>query len=83
MEVRHDAHSELAPHTVYGPVPSRRYGVTLGINLLPHAVGVLEGLGLLPGSNCPHYSVRRDAYMGALRGGLAPGLAAEDGVAMR
>ncbi len=35
MEVRHDAHSELAPHTVYGPVPSRRYGVTLGINLLP------------------------------------------------
>ena len=35
MEVRYDAHSELAPHTVYGPVPSRRYGVTLGINLLP------------------------------------------------
>ena len=28
-------HSELAPHTVYGPVPSRRYGVTLGINLSP------------------------------------------------
>ncbi len=40
------------------------------------------GLGLLPGSNCPHYNVRRDAYMGALRGGLAPGLAAEDGVAL-
>ncbi len=35
MEPQHSAHSELAPHTVYGPVPSRRYGVTLGINLLP------------------------------------------------
>jgi wyosine [tRNA(Phe)-imidazoG37] synthetase (radical SAM superfamily) len=34
-EVRHEAHSELAPITVYGPVPSRRYGVTLGVNLLP------------------------------------------------
>ena len=41
-----------------------------------------QGLGLLPGSNCPHYRQRRDAYMGALRGGLAPGLAAEDGVAL-
>ena len=40
------------------------------------------GLGLLPGSNCPHYNVRRDAYMDALRHGLAPGLAAEDGVAL-
>ncbi len=40
------------------------------------------GLGLLPGSNCPHYNVRRDAYMDALRDGLAPGLAAEDGVAL-
>ncbi|MBI5610766.1 MAG: radical SAM protein, partial [Deltaproteobacteria bacterium] len=28
-------HSELAAETIYGPVPSRRYGVTLGINLLP------------------------------------------------
>ena len=34
-DARHDAHSELAPQTVYGPVPSRRYGVTLGVNLLP------------------------------------------------
>jgi dipeptidase E len=40
------------------------------------------GLGLLPGTNCPHYDVRRDAYVRALRGGLAPGLAAEDGVAL-
>ncbi len=37
MEPQHSAHSDLAPHTVYGPVPSRRYGVTLGINLLPLA----------------------------------------------
>lgn len=37
MEVRYDAHSELAPQTTYGPVPSRRYGVTLGINLLPES----------------------------------------------
>lgn len=29
------AHSALALGVVYGPVPSRRYGVTLGINLLP------------------------------------------------
>jgi wyosine [tRNA(Phe)-imidazoG37] synthetase (radical SAM superfamily) len=28
-------HSELAAETIYGPVPSRRYGVTLGINLMP------------------------------------------------
>lgn len=28
-------HSELSPRTVYGPVPSRRYGVTLGLNLSP------------------------------------------------
>lgn len=37
MEPQHSAHSQLAPHTVYGPVPSRRYGVTLGVNLLPLA----------------------------------------------
>lgn len=40
------------------------------------------GLGLLPGSNCPHYVQRRDAMMDALRGGLAPGVCAEDGVAL-
>ena len=32
---RYDAHAELASDVVYGPVPSRRYGVTLGLNLLP------------------------------------------------
>ena len=41
-----------------------------------------DGLGLLPGSNCPHYRHRRDAYAAAVRGGLAPGLAADDGVAL-
>ena len=41
-----------------------------------------EGLGLLPGSNCPHYRQRRDAYLDAMRDGLAPGLAADDGVAL-
>lgn len=28
-------HSDLAAQCVYGPVPSRRYGVTLGLNLSP------------------------------------------------
>lgn len=41
-----------------------------------------DGLGLLPGSNCPHHRRRRDAYIGALADGLAPGLAADDGVAL-
>ncbi|MGD9573300.1 MAG: Type 1 glutamine amidotransferase-like domain-containing protein [Thermoleophilia bacterium] len=40
------------------------------------------GLGLLPGTNCPHYRQRRDAYLDAMRGGLSPGLAADDGVAL-
>jgi dipeptidase E len=55
-------------------------GVTasFGTRLTP----LTGGLGLLPGTNCPHYNVRRDAYMEALRGGLSPGLAAEDGVAL-
>jgi dipeptidase E len=41
-----------------------------------------DGLGFLPGSNCPHYRHRRDAYAAAVRAGLAPGLAADDGVAL-
>jgi dipeptidase E len=55
-------------------------GVTasFGTRLEPLA----QGLGLLRGSNCPHYRDRREAYMAAVRGGLAPGLAAEDGVAL-
>ncbi len=43
---------------------------------------LVGGLGLLPGSNCPHYRQRREAYMEAMRGGMSPGLAAEDGVAL-
>lgn len=30
-------HTALATETIYGPVPSRRYGNTLGLNLLPSA----------------------------------------------
>ena len=45
----------------------------------------LEGLGLLPFSNCVHYerkSDRREAYHGFLREGMRPGYAAEDGAAL-
>jgi dipeptidase E len=45
----------------------------------------LEGLGLLPGSNCPHYdgeSARRPAYHRLIREGLPAGLAADDGVGL-
>jgi len=45
-----------------------------------------DGLGLLPGSNCPHYDVepeRRPAFQRAIAAGeLAPGYAADDGVAL-
>jgi peptidase E len=41
-----------------------------------------DGLGLLSGTNCPHYEQRRDAYGEAMSRGLPPGLAAEDGVAL-
>ncbi len=55
-------------------------GVTasFGTRLVP----LHDGLGLLPGSNCPHYRHRRDAYAEAVRAGLPPGLAADDGVAL-
>jgi peptidase E len=45
----------------------------------------LEGLGLLPFSNCVHYerkSSRRDSYHHFLREGMRPGYAAEDGAAL-
>ena len=45
----------------------------------------VEGLGLLPFSNCVHYeprSSRRLAYHEFLREGMAPGYAAEDGAAL-
>jgi len=44
-----------------------------------------DGLGLLPGSFCPHYDVepgRRAAYHAAIAAGLADGHAADDGVAL-
>ena len=45
----------------------------------------LEGLGLLPFSNCVHYepgSKRRESYHRFLREGMRPGYAAEDGAAL-
>ena len=45
----------------------------------------VEGLGLLPFSNCVHYepgSSRRRAYHDLIRAGMRPGYAAEDGVAL-
>lgn len=45
----------------------------------------VEGLGLLPFSNCVHYeprSSRRRAYHDLLRAGMRPGYAAEDGAAL-
>ena len=46
-----------------------------------------NGLGLLPGSHCPHYhseATRRASYLGWVQSGaLMPGLAIDDGVALR
>jgi dipeptidase E len=45
----------------------------------------VEGLGLLPFSNCVHYERdcgRRSAYLDFLRAGMRPGYAAEDGAAL-
>jgi dipeptidase E len=45
----------------------------------------MECLGLLPGSACPHYDGeerRRPVYSELVRGGLSPGVAADDGVAL-
>lgn len=44
-----------------------------------------DGLGLLPGSNCPHYDSevrRRPVYTEAIARGFPAGYAAEDGVAL-
>ncbi len=46
----------------------------------------VEGLGLLPWSNCVHYDgepSRRTAYLGAVADGMAPGYGAGDGAALR
>jgi peptidase E len=49
-------------------------------------LSVLEGLGFLPGSCCPHYdgeADRRPTYHDLLsRGSIAPGYAADDGAAL-
>ena len=45
----------------------------------------LDCLGFLPGSACPHYDgeeLRRPRYRALIDGGLAPGIAADDGVAL-
>ena len=45
----------------------------------------IEGLGLLPWSNCVHYDGepgRRASYLQAVTGGMLPGYAAEDGAAL-
>jgi dipeptidase E len=44
-----------------------------------------DGLGLLPGSHCPHYdgeAERRAAYHHAIAAGLPAGIAADDGCAL-
>ena len=58
------------------------YGVTdsFGPQLAP-----IECLGFLPGSACPHYDGeerRRPVYTQLVAGGLAPGVAAEDDIAL-
>lgn len=47
-------------------------------------VPLRDGLGLLPGSHCPHYSdpSRRPAYQQAVAHGLPAGIAADDGCAL-
>ncbi|MET9274770.1 peptidase E [Kribbella sp. NPDC003557] len=44
-----------------------------------------DGLGLLPGSACPHYdgeALRRDTFLNLVQSGFPAGYAAEDGVAL-
>lgn len=45
----------------------------------------LEGLGLLSGSNCPHYdgeAARRPGYHRLIQGGIPAGIATDDGAAL-
>ena len=53
----------------------------------PHLEALDDGLGILPGSACPHYDDlegrRRAVYAAATRAGFAPGIALEDAVAAR
>jgi dipeptidase E len=52
----------------------------------PQLDGMLDGLGFLPGSACPHYdgeAERRPVYQRLVAEGFPPGLAADDCVALR
>jgi peptidase E len=52
----------------------------------PQLEGMLDGLGFLPGSACPHYDgeeLRRPVYTQLVRGGFPAGIALDDGVAAR
>jgi dipeptidase E len=51
----------------------------------PELAGMRDGLGLLPGSACPHYDGegrRRPVYRELVAGGFPPGYAADDGAAL-
>lgn len=51
----------------------------------PQLSALRDGLGFLPGSNCPHYDSetrRRPVYTEAVAGGFPAGFAAEDAVAL-
>ena len=52
----------------------------------PDLAGMRDGLGLLPGSACPHYDgeeLRRRVYQRLVRDGFPSGYAADDCVALR
>ena len=51
----------------------------------PQLEGMLDGLGFLPGSACPHYdgeALRRPRYRELVDGGFPAGIAADDGIAL-
>ena len=51
----------------------------------PQLEGMRDGLGLLPGSACPHYDGeerRRPVYTELVANGFPPGYAADDGAAL-
>jgi dipeptidase E len=51
----------------------------------PELAGMRDGLGLLPGSACPHYDCeerRRPVYRELVADGFPPGYAADDGAAL-
>jgi peptidase E len=52
----------------------------------PQLAGMRDGLGLLPGSGCPHYDgedLRRPVYRRLVDEGFPPGIALDDGAAAR